>query len=719
MRGRGQDDLKQLAEAAGLQVKWQDAHGKPQTVQPDTLRTVLQHLGLPCATPEQCRDSMGRLSDESGQQGFGAQAAGRKNLQVVHEGESVVLQRQGSTHYRLELEGGKSIMGTARDLGNGRVSIPGISQPGYHRLEMGGVHCTLAVSPRRCPSVASLLARHDAAVAPKMGAKPWALSAQVYGLCREADGRALPGWEVGGDYSLVGRLAVEAAGQGACGLAISPVHAMFSADLGHYSPYSPSSRLFLNAVYADPQAVFDADFLRPLLNEPRQALRDAGGCLDWPAIQAIRLRQLRRLFEQFETAQPEALQRDFEIFRSEAGEALDNHAAFEALHAHFSAKLGPGHGWRDWPDAYHDPRSQAVQRFCADHRAEVRFHAFLQWLAARSLGAAQQTARSHMPLGLIADMAVGTDPRGSHAWSRQDQIMTALSVGAPPDIFQPSGQDWGLTAFSPHALQQNGYEGFIETLRASLAYAGGIRVDHVIGLARVWLVPEGASAADGVYISFPREDMLDLVALESWRHAAVAVGENLGTVPGDFNEAIYRRGILGMSVLWFEQEGSEPASFKPPQAWPVESMAMASTHDLPTLRGWWSGRDIDWRVRQGEFDDAESSKQRAEREQQKRALWRALQNCDLAASDAAVPAEAPAREILAFLAKTPSAVLNVALEDLLGNVEQPNLPGACPAEDPEDRHPNWRRPYDLPVEGALQSDEAQRLLSALRSGDIA
>lgn len=721
MKDPGRDDLVQLAEAAGLQVRWQDAHGKPRTVGPDTLRAVLQALDIPCATDMQCRDSLEALRRESEPRRAATPSRGRRDLSIVRVGASVVLQRHGSPHYRLRLEDGTSILGTARDLGNGFVAIPGIQKPGYHLLDMGGVQCTLAVVPARCPPVPALLARGGSVEGTARALRPWVLSAQVYGLNRgfeasEAEtgrGLVLPGWEVGGDFSLVGHLAVEAARQGASGLAISPVHAMFASRPEHYSPYSPSSRLMLNVMYADPAAIFPSELLGPCLETGERMTLDQRGCVDWPAIQAVRLNQMRSLFEKFETDPTESLQQDFESFRRDGGDAVFHHAAYETLHGRFSATLGPGHGWRDWPAEFYDPNGEAVRRFVSEHDKEFRFHVFLQWLATRSLGKAHEMAMEHLPLGLIADMAVGTDPGGSHAWSRQDQIMTAMSVGAPPDLFQPRGQNWGLTAFSPHALQQNGYEGFIETLRAALNYAGGIRVDHVMGLARMWLVPDGADAREGVYLSYPREELLDLLTLESWRYGAVVVGENLGTVPGDFNDALRQRGMLGMSVLWFEQEHAQPPAFKAPEAWPEDTMAMASTHDLPTLRGWWAGRDIAWRVRQGEYDEAEAAAQRERRDAEKHALWRALQNSGLVRSDMSIPHDTPAAHILSFLARTRSMLLSVALEDLLGHEDQANLPGASEA-GPEDRHPNWLRAYGPPVGQLLQGSIPQGLLAVLK-----
>lgn len=689
--------LKALAEEAGLLLSWRDAHGAQQHVAADTVRALLMALELPCSSESQCRESLKMLRDES--------QAASPPIVVARAGSPLVLKRAGSPHYRLQLEDGKFIMGTARAIDGDQVAISGLTRPGYHLLEMGRVRTVIAVTPSAAPSVRMLAGRERA----------WLLAAQVYGLCRErgtADSGAelIPGWEVGGDYSSVGLLARQAARYGAAGLAMSPVHALFSADPQRHSPYSPSSRLFLNAMHADPVAVLGEAFVHSAGIPESECAATCQGLLDWAGVYERRLAAFRRLYEQLLARQPEALSRDFQAFREEGGQALRDHARYEALHAHYAPMLGAAHGWQDWPADLHDPGGTAVERFAHDHESEVRFHAFLQWLAARNLAQAHQGAReAGMALGLVADMAVGTDPRGSQAWCRQGQLMSGISVGAPPDIFQPQGQDWGLTAFSPRASHLNGHAGHIEIMRAALAHAGGLRVDHVLGLARMWLVPSAASPADGAYLRYPRDELLSLLALEAWRHRAVVVGENLGTVPEDFNDAMTEHGILGMNVLWFEQDRApdQAPRFRSRNEWPRQTMAMATTHDLPTVTGWWQGRDIEWRERLGEVDGQTALAQKAERLQQKAGLWQALHDVELVQGD--LPSQAPTEAVLTYLAGTPSALLSIGLEDLLGSPEQPNLPGAARAADGE-THPNWRRTYPGPVQNLLESESVGALL---------
>jgi len=660
------DTLQTLAQVAGLSVHWTDAAGRPHTVSDDTLRTVLAALGLPGDTPEQAAESLEKLAGEQHV---------LPPLVTARAGKPVDLPLALSAPriaYRIELEDGSALTGEAERVDEHRARLPALSQPGYHRLEIAGKDVTLAVAPERSPSVPAAKQGHT-----------WALAAQLYSL-RRADGGGI------GDFTALAQLAREAGAHGASGLAISPVHAAFGAHPDRYSPYAPSSRLFLNILFIDPAAVFGADKLAQAVAEleleDEIARLEALPLIDWVGVAKIRRAVLRHLFDRFPAnASPDEVQ-DFKRFKERGGEALERHARFEVLQSLPEGGGAEGEGWRSWPSPLRDPRSESVARLSRQHADEVRFELFLQWLADRGLANAQREARAAgMSIGLIADLAVGTDPSGSHAWSRQNDILDRLSPGAPPDLFNTGGQGWGLTAFSPRAMRLNGYAAFIEMLRATLAHAGGVRIDHALGLQRLWLVPEGASPKEGVYLAFPFDDMMNLISLEAWRHDAVVIGENLGTVPEGFDDRIARAGMLGMSVLWFER--SEDGGFRTPASWNVNNVAMSTTHDLPTIAGWWVGRDIDWRAKLDMLGDVDEAAQRAEREQDKQALWRAV-----APQGGSLPAEAPIPEVLGLLAKTPAPLLILPIEDVLGVVEQPNLPATI------DTHPNWRQRLDIPVE---------------------
>ena len=290
-----------------------------------------------------------------------------------------------------------------------------------------------------------------------------------------------------------------------------------------------------------------------------------------------------------------------------------------------------------------------------------------------------------MPIGLIADLAVGADSGGSHCWSRQEETLIGLTVGAPPDLLAPKGQNWGLAAFSPRGLVKNGFGAYLEMLRAAMRHAGGVRIDHAMGLARLWVVPEGAESSEGAYLHFPLQDMLRLIALESSRHRAIVLGEDLGTVPEGFQDALQAAAVLGMRVLWFERNEH---GFTPPRTWSRGAAAMTSTHDLATVAGWWTGRDLEWRSRLDLMgDEANVRREHDERTRDRGLLWAAFRESGAAQEEPPAP-EHPMPAVDAAVRHMGTAACDLVMlpvEDALGSVEQPNLPGTL------DQHPNWRR----------------------------
>lgn len=583
--------------------------------------------------------------------------------------------------WRLALADGTTREGRLIAGWSGEARLPALEMPGWHRLELAGRAVTLAAAPQRCVTLAE-------------DARLWGLAVQLYALRRDGD-RGV------GDHGALARLGEAAARHGAACIAVSPQHALFAADPHRYGPYSPSSRLFLNPLHADPSLVFA---------DATPTAAEDGDLVDWPSVSARTLGAFRELF---------ARHRDdprFAAFRARAGAALEDHARFEALHAHLLAQDHTCHDWRTWPAGLNDPRSAAVADFTAEHGGEVAFHAFLQFLADASLAETQRRLRAAgMPIGLVSDLAVGADPAGSQAWSYPEQILAGVSIGAPPDGFSPLGQDWGLTAFSPTALIDTGYGGFLGALRAALRHAGGVRIDHVMGLARLWLIPPGARPSEGVYVRYPIEELLRLVALESWQHHAIVIGEDLGTVPDGFRDRLEAAGMLGMRVLWFERDLL--SAFIDPARWSRPAVAVTTTHDLPTVVGWWQGRDIEWRRRLDRFPDAATADaQAAARKHDRIALWEAMRRSGAATGgppgeDAAVAvADAAVRHVGA--AACTLALL--PMEDAAALAEQPNLPGTV------DGHPNWCRRLPEAAERALDRADVRARIAAIaatRRGD--
>jgi 4-alpha-glucanotransferase len=309
-----------------------------------------------------------------------------------------------------------------------------------------------------------------------------------------------------------------------------------------------------------------------------------------------------------------------------------------------------------------------------------------------------------MSIGLIADLAVGADGGGSQAWSRQDELLASLTVGAPPDILNRTGQGWGISAFSPEGLVRNGFRAFIEMLRANFAHAGGLRIDHIMGLQRLWVIPNGALPRDGAYLYYPVDDLLRLLTLESHRHQAIVLGEDLGTVPDGLREKLIARSILGMRVLLFEQDN---AHFKPILDWPDNALATTSTHDLPTLNGWWHGRDIDWNARLGMTDASSEIEWRQHREREREGLRRVLSQDPQNFREESHETDQVLDASVRFLGHTRAPLVLLPLEDALGIEQQANLPGTI------DAHPNWSRRLPGDSEALLDDPDAARRLELL------
>jgi 4-alpha-glucanotransferase len=323
----------------------------------------------------------------------------------------------------------------------------------------------------------------------------------------------------------------------------------------------------------------------------------------------------------------------------------------------------------------------------------------LQWRAARGLADAQSAARSAgMGIGLLADLAVGLDSGGSHAWSRREELLHGLILGAPPDAFQAAGQGWGITGLSPTALKRMGYEPFLRTLRAALGPAGGLRIDHALGLGRLWVIPDGAAPVDGVYLRQPFDDLIRLVTLEAHRAKALVIAEDLGVVPPGFRDRLAERHLLGMRVLPFERDAA--GHFVDPAYWSRRAAAMTTTHDLTPIAGWWSGVDIAWRDRLG-FDGETLAQRAADREQ----FWNA-------AGSGAIPPPADPEPVvdaaIRQVARSACEVAIIAIEDLVGLEEAPNLPGTI------DQHPNWRRRLPDTTEALLAEPATARRLDIVR-----
>jgi 4-alpha-glucanotransferase len=595
-----------------------------------------------------------------------------------------------------------------------RMALPSDLPHGYHRLFMtvrGGTHARgslqLIVAPARCHM-------------PPPQSRLWGLTAQLYGV------RSRRNWGIG-DLTDLADLTEQAAALGASAIGVNPLHALFPADASHVSPYWPSSRLFLNVFYLDPEAV--PDFAES--SEAQAMLGDgsfrgeldrtrAAELVDYPSAWRLKLGVLELLFRSFQErhlAGASARATAFNTFRAEMGEALEQNAVFDALHEHALQTSGIW-SWHDWPPSLQRLNTLEVAAFAREHRERVDFFAYLQWLADQQLAAAQGRARAAgMQIGLYNDIAVGVSPAGATAWANPGVILSGVSVGAPPDLFNLQGQNWGLAPLSPVGLREGAYAMFAATLRQNMRHAGAVRIDHVMGLQRLFWIPEGASPADGAYVSYPFADLAHIIALESERHRCLVIGEDLGTVPRGFRAAMQRAGLLSCRVLYFER--TPEGAFLPPEAYPRQALVSVSTHDLPTLRGFWTGRDLKWRDRFARFPDEDASKcAYAARGRDRILLLQALHRAGLlpAGIDPDQPPDEASDELVLavhrYLARTPGHLLMVQLEDMLGEEEQTNLPGA-------EEHPNWRRKLGSDLERLadepMVGQTAEMMMAAGRS----
>jgi 4-alpha-glucanotransferase len=676
--------LAALARRAGIAVEWTDAFGKRRQVAPPTLRAMLRALGLAAATPREVSDSRKRLAEESS-------ASTRMSLVTAEAGAPIVLGLARGGPARLTHEDGRVVAAELADRGEGRWELIAPRDWGYWQLSVGREDVTIAVAPARCFGVGDAVQR----------ARCWGVAAQVYAL-RSAGDLGV------GTFGGLARLGRATAALDAGMLAASPVHAMFAARPGQVSPYSPSNRLFLNVLHGDASELCRR--LELAGNDEFEARRrqaDGASLIDWPAAARLTLEALERAFVTMRQrgliAGYEDADDAFGRFRRDRGPALEDHACFEALHERAADTSGRPAG--PMPER----NSASVTQFVATDGERIAFHAFAQWRADVALADAQAACRdAGMPIGLIADLAVGVDPSGSQVWSAPEDFLPTLSVGAPPDLFNPLGQSWGLSAFSPPGLMRTGYAPFIALLRALLRHAGGVRIDHILGLRRLWLVPHGAGAGDGAYLQFPLVDLLRILRLESWRHRAIVIGEDLGTVPPGFRATLAAAGVLGTRVLWFEQDSK--GLFRSPGRWSPHAIAMSTTHDLPTIAGWWSGRDLEWRSRLRLYPDDDGPAAASDlRRRQRPLLWRALSRAGTASGAAPPFDQGPAviEPVCRFLGRTRAPAVLLPLEDAIGTEEQPNLPGTI------DEHSNWRQRMPSDIETTLADPQVLTRLQAI------
>ena len=670
------DTLFEIAARVGLQRGFRNAHGQHVDSPSNAIAAVLQALGYDVSSQSAREKTLTALGASA------RRALPATNVVAPDAPEPIAIDADaGDLEWRLALEDGTVREGRSsadarrRDGGLKLDPLPA----GYHRLTIEGPQTTegwvLAAPPQGF--LPDALAN---------GGRGFGVTAQVYGL-RSASNFGI------GDLSDVGDLAEGAGRFGAAFLGLSPLHALFPTDRTKISPYSPSSRLFIDPIFIDPAVLpdFPSSTAARWMNAPGTAAeldRLRGTSLvEHAASWEVKRDILARYWPRFgNAADPEFL-----AYRAELGEPLELHATFEALSEMFAAE---GKHWvGDWPHAFRDAHGEAVKAFREANPQKIAFHAWLQWLADRQLAAAQARALAGgMTIGLYRDLAVGVDTGGAELWARPDWFVPGVAVGAPPDLLGPAGQNWGLPPFNPRTLEEQGLQAFRTLVASNMRHAGAIRIDHAFQLQRLYVVPDGFPATEGVYIDYPFAAMLAVLRIESYRARSLVIAEDLGTAPEGFADAIMGSDILSYRIVNFERE--QDGGFKPPSAYPRKALAAIATHDLPTFAGWWKGLDTDLRQTFDVYTAEQAEKERGERVGDLVAFSHALATAGAQASDA-VPVDPPFEAAFRFVAKTASMLAAIQLEDILEDTNQANLPG------PDMGHPNWRRKLTRTVDGIL------------------
>ena len=651
------------ARDLGIQTEFIDGHGHPHVTAADALKVVFEAL-----PPQVAR----------------ALIDGPVVARRGHPAHSRLLPG-ARLPVRWEIAGDASLV--VGEAPNGLIEWPDQLPLGVYRLRLSDAAGAVEEVPLVSAPAQAFGGDFDRA---------WLLAVQLYGV------RSTRNWGMG-DFTDLADL-IELAHQiGADGVGLNPLHALFDDQPGDCSPYSPNSRLFLNALYIDVDAIpeYPADAVVAVANTtPRLRQSET---VDYVAVAALKWPALRAAFKAFKKGPAAERRVDFDKFRAERGTLLSHFACFEVLRHKFRKP------WWEWPAEWREPNEAACAKLREGPNAgEIEFVEFVQWNADRQLAACKARADElGMKIGLYLDVAVGVQSNGFDAWNEQGAISRLLGVGAPPDPLAPAGQDWGLAGYNATGLEQRWFEPFRQMLQASMRHAGAIRLDHVMGLKRLYLVPRGFGPRDGVYVPMPFEAMLGLTALESDANRCVVIGEDLGTVPEGFRDATRDWGIWSYLVMMFERDAN--GAFHGIGHYQPNALVTFNTHDLATYAGWRHFNDLKQKRALG-FDPGETDDDR----------WHALSMLDQALGAHGIH-DNDFDAIAEFLARTKSRLMAISLEDVLGLQEQPNIPGTT------DQHPNWRRRMPLcideidsqvDVEGLMAATRARSRDNSLSAGDV-
>ncbi|MFE2420976.1 4-alpha-glucanotransferase [Streptomyces hokutonensis] len=682
------EELSRLAELHGVATAYSPSPDRAVPASPGAVVAVLAALGVDASTPQAVRAALAARQQESAERLL----------------PPTVVARHGSTPAALDALPEGTRLHIETEQGETRTGVEQLP-PGVHHLT--------ATAPNGRSAEAHLVIAPDRLPTP--AGRSYGLMVQVYSLLSRHS------WGMG-DLGDLGELAAWAGrALGAGFVQVNPLHAAVPGAPTDPSPYRPSSRRFPDPVYLRVEDVPEFAYVeeheqvRGLLERAarlRESVLEKGALIDRDAVWELK-REALELVRQVPLGP--GRRAAYADFLAREGEALEDHATWSAL-----AEVH-GSDWHRWPAGLRDPRSPETARARAELMDRVDFHSRLAWLTDTQLTAAQRSAReAGMPLGVVHDLAVGVHPDGADAWAQQDHFAAGMSVGAPPDAFNSLGQDWGLPPWRPDRLAESGYAPYRRLLRALFRYAGALRIDHVMGLFRLWWVPQGRPPTEGTYVRYDAEAMLAILALEASRAGSVVIGEDLGTVEPGVREELQERGVLGTSVLWFERDWDGDGRPLAPEQWRADCLATATTHDLPPTAARLTGEHVELRHRLGlltrpvEEERVESATDVGE--------WLALL-ARLGLYEPATGGGRPASEeeaeihaVHRFLLRTPARMIGVWLPDTIGDRRPQNLPGTW------DQYPNWRLPVadaegrPVTLEELAASPRLHALVDVLRAG---
>lgn len=703
------DALFHLAQLAGIARDYWDIHGQRFETSQETARLLLDALGIAADSPSEIAASTILLEEEAWRTSLPPVAVVRGHAAVSIPVNVPADSAPRTWRWRLELETGNILSGdtsteamsllSVREIGGGRVERRLLPLPqlplGYHTLsvEEGETRSKMSLigTPLQCylpPTLAK-------------GGRVWGMAAQLYSL------RSAHNWGIGdfGDLRALIELGRE---HGADLVGFNPLHALFPERPAEASPYAPSSRLFLNPLYIDVAAMPDATASPSIQQTLHSSIftRDltraqAAELVDYPAAAALKLRVLEQTFAHFRqnhlTRATDPRTIAFKQFQNDRGEALRRFAIFQTL----CETLGTS-DWTNWPTPIRNAEPGTLDSLARQHEDRVTYFEYLQWQADLQLAEARRcTRQAGMAIGLYGDLALSIAANGADHWNTQATFAGNARVGAPPDPFAETGQEWGIVPMNPRGLRDTAYRDFIATLRANMRHAGALRIDHAMGLQRLFLVPRGLPPSAGTYVSYPFDDLLGIVALESQRHKCLVVGEDLGTVPEGFRARMAEAKALSYRVLYFEKENDR---FRRPSEYPALAAACVATHDLATLKGFWEGIDLEDKRQAGMLSEHAFDSAQKSRAVERRALLVALaaeallpDGIDPDTADRVVMTPELVAAVHGYLARSPAAIMMAQLDDLAGELHQVNLPGTSKDHD-------WRRRLSPNIE-SLTNDE--------------